>query len=299
MKHREILCSVIIPTYNRAALLPDALESILSQELAGDAFKLQIIVVDDGSTDDTAAVIARYGSAVEYVYQSNQGAAAARNKGLGLARGDYITFLDSDDVWLPQKLATEYEAFQQYTTAQAIISDSEAWREGQLHYSSRFQRIGFLTLSSPQFIADIPLLWVNVSLFATSSLILTRHALQQLSPQSFDPSLSVYEDWKMEMHLYQQSPVLVLPDIFVKVRRFDDGTRGQRPLPGQLTLQDEIYLLECQDCVLESMLKEEFDRREEQPDKLPQPDLVLQAMRQRRIAIAAELDQLRKQKSAL
>ena len=100
------LISVIVPCYNAAAYLTEAIESVLSQEPS----PLEVIVIDDGSTDGSAEVVRRFGEAVRSVSQANAGIAAARNRGVELARGRYLAFLDADDVWpagsLAQRLAT-------------------------------------------------------------------------------------------------------------------------------------------------------------------------------------------------
>jgi glycosyltransferase involved in cell wall biosynthesis len=95
--------SVVIPAYNAAWCVAKAVESVLVQQ--GCDFEL--VVVDDGSTDDTAAVLAHYGDAVRVVRQRNQGLSAARNAGLRAARGEFVAFLDADDWWLPGKLAPQ------------------------------------------------------------------------------------------------------------------------------------------------------------------------------------------------
>jgi len=98
------LVSIVLPTYNRARFLPQALESIREQSFTD----WELIVVDDGSTDDTrewiAALSAKTPQPVRYVYQENQGAYAARNTGVELAAGRYVAFFDSDDLWLPHHL---------------------------------------------------------------------------------------------------------------------------------------------------------------------------------------------------
>ncbi len=94
--------SVIIPTYNRAKLLREALDSVLAQTCAD----FEIIVVDDGSTDETAERVAVLAEKVRYYRQENQGPGAARNLGLKNARGRYVAFLDSDDLWFPWTLQT-------------------------------------------------------------------------------------------------------------------------------------------------------------------------------------------------
>ena len=92
--------SVVIPTYNSGQYLPEALESVLAQTVP----PLEIIVVDDGSTDDTADRLHPYLNLITYKFQTNSGVSAARNAGLQLAKGDYVAFLDADDVWHPRKL---------------------------------------------------------------------------------------------------------------------------------------------------------------------------------------------------
>lgn len=97
------LASVIIPTFNRAAFLREAIDSVLAQTEQD----FELIVVDDGSNDATRAVAASYGERVRYFFQSNAGASAARNAGIKNARGQFIVFLDSDDLWQPKKLARQ------------------------------------------------------------------------------------------------------------------------------------------------------------------------------------------------
>jgi glycosyltransferase involved in cell wall biosynthesis len=98
------LTSVILPTYNRARFLPDAIGSIVSQTNGN----WELIIVDDGSTDNTATLLPelcrKFAERVKIVRQENQGAYPARNAGLRLARGEYVAFFDSDDLWLPEHL---------------------------------------------------------------------------------------------------------------------------------------------------------------------------------------------------
>jgi len=94
--------SAIVPTYNRAGVIAQAIHSILSQVPAPD----EVIVVDDGSTDGTAAELAQFGDKIRVLTQPNAGAAAARNHGIREAKGDWLAFLDSDDMWQPGRIAT-------------------------------------------------------------------------------------------------------------------------------------------------------------------------------------------------
>ena len=102
------LVSAVIPTFNYGHFVGDAVESALGQTYP----HLEVIVVDDGSTDDTQRVLSRFGSRIRYVYQNNRGLSAARNTGIRLANGDWVALLDADDVWHPQKTEVQLAAGQ-------------------------------------------------------------------------------------------------------------------------------------------------------------------------------------------
>jgi glycosyltransferase involved in cell wall biosynthesis len=97
------LISVIIPTFNRARLLKKAIESVLNQSYQN----FELIIIDDGSTDDTDKIVSEYSGRAAYIKQNNKGPAAARNLGIEISRGDFIAFLDSDDSWDKEKLAVQ------------------------------------------------------------------------------------------------------------------------------------------------------------------------------------------------
>lgn len=105
---RDPLVSTIIPTYNRAGLVVEAIDSALAQTYP----HIEVIVVDDGSTDSTKEVLSRYGDRIQVISQPNAGPAAARNRGVTAAQGEMIAFLDSDDLWLPEKLARQVNLLQ-------------------------------------------------------------------------------------------------------------------------------------------------------------------------------------------
>src|SRR5437867_1708261 len=95
--------SIVIPTYNYGRYVVEAVESVLNQSFQDR----EVIVVDDGSTDDTRERLERFRGRIRYIYQRNKGLPAARNTGIRAARGAYVAFLDSDDLWLPEKLALQ------------------------------------------------------------------------------------------------------------------------------------------------------------------------------------------------
>jgi glycosyltransferase involved in cell wall biosynthesis len=114
--------SVVIPTYNRAWSLATALDSVLSQDFGA----FETIVVDDGSSDETPALLAGYGAALRVIRQPNRGVSAARNAGIRAARAPLVALLDSDDYWLPGKLAAQTAFFDQNPEA-LICQTEEIW----------------------------------------------------------------------------------------------------------------------------------------------------------------------------
>lgn len=221
--------TVIIPTFNRARLLPDAIESVFAQGVPD----VQVIVIDDGSTDETREVVLGYGDRVEYAFQENQGSYSAKNHGLRLAKGDFISFLDSDDIWLPGKMKTEIELFEQMPEADAVVSDCEAWLEGDLSHPSWFKKNGVVLASAaPHFMPLHPPVWLKRSLFAMSCITIRRTALETMGAQPFDSWFRSHGDWDFEIRLLRLCRVLIVPRILSIIRRFDDGTRVDRATPG-------------------------------------------------------------------
>jgi glycosyltransferase involved in cell wall biosynthesis len=139
----EPLVSVVIPTYNRDRHTIEAVESVLAQTYTN----LEVIVVDDGSTDGSPQVIQQYiaqreyGSwQIQFVSQRNQGASVARNTGIAKARGEYIAFLDSDDIWLPEKLEWQMNAIEQFKgECGACVTDARLVNDSGMDISSSFR----------------------------------------------------------------------------------------------------------------------------------------------------------------
>jgi len=107
MKDERPLISVIIPVYNGEAFLAEAIQSVLNQNY----YPIEIIIVDDGSTDSTAKIVASFDKLVNYTCQENAGVASARNKGVRLAKGEFIAFIDADDIWPPYKIESQFRPF--------------------------------------------------------------------------------------------------------------------------------------------------------------------------------------------
>lgn len=119
---KKPLVSVIIPTYNRGWVVQEAIDSVLDQDFRD----YELIVVDDGSDDNTREILGAYGKAITVLQQPNRGVSAARNRGIAEAAGRLIAFLDSDDLWLPRKLTTQVKFFAE--NADAVINQTqEIW----------------------------------------------------------------------------------------------------------------------------------------------------------------------------
>jgi len=125
------LVSVIIPTFNAAALLPATIESVLAQTYTS----VEILVIDDGSTDNTAEVLERFGRGIRYFRQDNWGGPSGpRNVGVGNAVGDLIAMFDSDDLMMPEKLATAVDVFRQHPEVHFTFSNFQGIdEEGEVH----------------------------------------------------------------------------------------------------------------------------------------------------------------------
>ena len=119
--NRPISFSVIIPNYNNASTLARAIESVLTQDYPAR----EIIIIDDGSTDASAEVAAAFGNQVRYVRQPNAGVSAARNNGARLASGEWLAFLDADDVYLPGRLATHAAWIERDPDIDFLFGDQE------------------------------------------------------------------------------------------------------------------------------------------------------------------------------
>ena len=138
------LVSVVIPTHNRARIIGRAIESALGQTYPD----VDVIVADDGSSDDTPEVIEAFGPRITYVRQPNRGVSAARNFGMRYARGEFIAFLDSDDTWSFWKIAAQVEALRRHPDAGVVWTDMSAVDEDEHLIDSRHLRIMYSAYST-------------------------------------------------------------------------------------------------------------------------------------------------------
>jgi glycosyltransferase involved in cell wall biosynthesis len=209
---QQVQVSVIIPTYNSVKYVIAATESVLAQ-----TFKdFEIIVVDDGSTDETESVLSLYQNKIRYIRQPNNGVAVARNRGIAESRGKYVAFLDADDTWLPNKLERQMNAMRQQTQYQACYSaftvvDSDLNPLG----ISRSRRHG-------KALED--LLTCGNIIGSICTVICVRSLFEKVG--AFDPALSQCADWDMWVRLAAQTEFLYLDEPLVTYRQH--GTNMSR-----------------------------------------------------------------------
>ncbi|MDM8539572.1 glycosyltransferase [Desulfococcaceae bacterium HSG9] len=188
----KIQVSVIIPTYNRGHILSDAIDSVLAQDFDG----YELIVVDDGSTDNTMAVLNGYSNKIKVCKQTNQGVSAARNHGIAVSSGELIAFLDSDDLWLPKKLAVQVGFFN--STPKAMICQTqEIWiRNGvRVNPKKRHQKpCGHIFEKS-----------LELCLVSPSAVMLRRQLFDSVG--LFDESLPACEDYDLWLRISSRFPV--------------------------------------------------------------------------------------------
>ena len=239
------ILSVVIPTRNRAYLVGEAIESALRQRPG----QVEVIVVDDASTDDTTKVLTEnFGSRIHLLRTpERRGAGAARNAGLRVARGELVAFLDDDDLWLPGKLDAELNALERLPEADGVVSDSLQFVQEQVAPQSFFMRNGLLaaTQGHVRWINELPWLWTNsLNGVAMCSITLRRRVLDQKGEKWFAEDLVSCEDWELEMWVYHHWRIVALPEVWAWIRRLDDGVRVGRAAPGKPPTieQERLYL---------------------------------------------------------
>jgi len=200
---------VIIPTYNRDQSVTLAIDSVLAQTFTD----YEIIVVDDGSTDNTKGVLDPYIAKIQYIYKENKGVSAARNTGIRAAKGEWIAFLDSDDEWLPCKLEFQIKDIQQFP--EAVLSCSNILFEG-LHETTPidfFKTCLTLDINHTQFIRE-PLF----KGYAWTSTVLAKRDTIMIAGM-FDEELSIHEDTDLFLRLSTFGGFTVNPSILAKAFR--------------------------------------------------------------------------------
>jgi glycosyltransferase involved in cell wall biosynthesis len=227
------LVTTIIPTYNRASLVCAAIESVLQQSYRN----VEVIVVDDGSIDDTQARLAPYGNAVRVIVQDNAGPAAARNRGIEAARGEIVTFLDSDDAWNHTILERQVRLLQRLgdSVACSLCNATMACPNGE---ELRTFECAGLTPSLDEGVWDNPaeVLATRFVMF-TQMVAIRRRALERIG--GFDETLWVLEDYELALRLSLEGPWGYIREPLVTYRQ---GSADSLTAAAEA---DQVRLWEC------------------------------------------------------
>jgi len=189
------IVSVIIPTFNRGWVIREAIDSVLNQTFGS----FELIVVDDGSTDNTHDILAEYKDRITLIKQRNRGVSAARNRGMDVASGRFMAFLDSDDLWLPQKLSRQI-AFFESNPAALICQTEETWiRDGvRVNPGKRHHKVSGMIFEPS----------LHLCLVSPSAVMLKRSLFDEVG--FFDESLPACEDYDMWLRVGYKHPIFLI-----------------------------------------------------------------------------------------
>jgi glycosyltransferase involved in cell wall biosynthesis len=206
------LISVIIPTRNRSNYVVQAINSILS--INKEDFEIEIIVIDDGSTDSTPDILQLY--PVRYFRSSGQGASAARNRGIAEAHGDFISFLDDDDIWTPHNLISQMKMFEIHPNYGAICSQM-VLADQDLN-----------PCAGPFPMPPLPSGWIFNELFGhipvAGTLLIRNSVLQAVG--GFDITLHGAEDWDLALRIARQYPIGFVEDVALICRQHQQSRQN-------------------------------------------------------------------------
>lgn len=212
--------SVVIAAYNAARWTAETLGSVLAQTFRN----FEVIVVDDGSTDQTPEVVAGYKDRIRYLRKENAGAASARNVGIRAARGSYIAFVDADDLWLPEKLQLQMDLFSRHPDLAWVYSDAIVFDEESVQEVFRTSDVTKL------YAGDIlrPLLLFNF--IASPTPVIRRDVFDTVGYFDESPGLQSGEDWNMWLRIAAKYRVEFVDRPLARYRRHRAGKSGSGDL---------------------------------------------------------------------
>ncbi len=224
--------SIVIPTFNRCWSLQDAIASVLSQTFP----RREVIVVDDGSTDATADLLAAYTDDIIVIRQENKGVSAARNAGVAAASGQYIAFLDSDDMWLPEKLFRQHAFFLSHPEA-VICQTDEIWiRNGVRVNPGHRHRKPSGMIFEPS---------LHLCLVSPSAVMLRKDILKDIG--GFNETFPACEDYDLWLRIGLYHPVHLIDSQLVIKRGGHDDQLSRNPGLDRYRILSIVNMLENHD----------------------------------------------------
>lgn len=215
--------SVVVPVYNGQTYIEDCLRSILEQDYPA----LQVIVVDDGSTDATAEIVARFGAQVQFHRQANSGSAVARNLGVSLAEGDFIAFNDSDDLWAPSRLKQQVGFLQSHATYAAVCGRFMAVPAAFTLEDARLEAPDPQPLLDEEKSGWTYLRLLETSIYHIDTLMVRREVMASIR---FNPDYRRGQDFDFWLQLVHATPIAQLKNLYAFYRQNPEGIT-RRPFP--------------------------------------------------------------------
>lgn len=223
--------SVIIPTYQLAHLVSQTIESVLAQTYTD----YEIIVVNDGSTDNTKEVLATFGDKITVIHQENKGVAAARNVGIMAAQGRYIALLDHDDLWLPNKLEKQVAYLESHRNIGLVYSDMQSFNEKGVEPYTFAQKVPLHPFE------NIWTMFVRNPIPTCSIVVVRRECLDNVG--GFDSTMVPCDDYDMWLRIVEKWPVYFLNESLTRYRRsvYQQTSNEERMLVGTMRVKEKAF----------------------------------------------------------
>jgi glycosyltransferase involved in cell wall biosynthesis len=204
--------SVIIPAYNSAAYLADAIQSVMAQTFRD----IEIIIIDDGSTDQTSRIMSAYSNRVVYIRQANQGPSAARNRGISLSKGKYLAFLDADDLYLPDKMRLQVDYLEAHQEIDLVYSDGVRFKISQGNEIvlplSTTGEVDIIRAAPSEYIFYL----MTHNIFPIHAPLVKRECIVKV--HGFDETLTACEDWDLWFRIAEQYHIAFVDGQVIKYR---------------------------------------------------------------------------------
>ncbi len=209
----EELISVIIPTYNRGYLIERAIESVQNQTYK----EIEIIVVDDGSTDNTEEIVSKISdSRIRYLKNpTNRGVSHTRNIGIAAARGTYLAFQDSDDIWKPEKLHKQMECMKQGNYGMVYCAFEREFPDGAVVYYPPKE----MPMQEKQ--GEIVTSLLRQNLISTQTMLIKKEVISQVG--LFHEGMSNLEDYELALRIAKKYPIGMVDEALVYLHTLSDG----------------------------------------------------------------------------
>lgn len=238
------LVSVIIPTFNRAATISAAIESVFQQTYR----EIEVIVVDDGSTDETPEVLRRFEDRVRVFRQPNAGPSSARNRGIAAARGSLLAFLDSDDVWLPEKIEWQVELFVHANNRISCCVCNATLTDASGDYGTSFEVAGVATTVESGYWMNPARVLATRFLLFNQVMVVRRDAMERIG--GFRDDLWLLEDYDVALRLSLLGAWGIISCPLVIKHNETDGI-------GVQGMSDHLRSLAAKEKVLQSLLAQQ------------------------------------------